>query len=218
MNNFRVLILFLLVSLVSTAGLSQNKKFDKSLKKIDGYYASGELEKASSSLRKLKSSVTSKMGATNAYMPGLLMREARINLTMGILPAFEKSLESALAESRKTFGETSHNYAKDLLQVAGMYNEYGNFRIARDYIGQSREILGKTQEIEEGMKARIALIEAEAMIGQGFATNAIELLNSWENISFSARWTRRPGLKTMRSKLFAYRSRKYLTASTATRS
>jgi CHAT domain-containing protein len=180
MNKIRVLFAILLVALTATPVLSQNKKFDKSLKKIDGYYAAGELEKASSSLKKLKASVSSKMGASNAYMPGLLMREARINLTMGSLPEFEKSMESALAESMKIFGENSNNYAKDLLEVAAMYNEYGNFRIAREYIEKAKVILSKTAEIEEPMKARIALIEAEAMIGQGYANDAIELLNSWE--------------------------------------
>jgi CHAT domain-containing protein len=180
MNKFRVLSLVLLVAFAVTTSFSQNKKFDKSLKKIDDYYAGGELEKANSSLKKLKSSVTSKMGASNPYMPGLLMREARINLTMGTLEEFEKAMQSALTESKLIFGENSNNYATDLLQVAEMYNEYGNFRIARDYVEQSKAIMTKTKEIEESLKARIALIEAEAMIGQGFSTDAIELLNSWE--------------------------------------
>jgi CHAT domain-containing protein len=180
MNNFRVLIVFCLVSFFATTTLAQNKKFDKSLKKIDGYYAAGELEKASSALRKLKSSISSKMGASNPYMPGLLIREARINLTMGSLAEFDKAMQAALKESKQVFGENSNNYAKDLLQVAEMYNEYGNFRIARDYVEQSKAILSKTQDIEESLKGKIALIESEAMIGQGFSTDAIELLNSWE--------------------------------------
>jgi hypothetical protein len=180
MNNFRVLLLIVLVSLTASPVFAQNKKFDKSLKKIDGYYASGELEKASSSLKKLKSSVSSKMGPSNPYMPGLLMREARINLTMGTLPEFDKALESALTESKNTFGETSNSYATSLLQVAEMYNEYGNFRIAREYVEKSRSILSKTAEIDEPTRAKIALIEAEAMIGQGFCNDAIDILNQWE--------------------------------------
>lgn len=180
MNYFRVLCIILLTITFTAPIFSQNKKYDKTLKKIDGYYAAGELEKASSSLRKLKSTVSSKMGTSNPYMPGMLMREARINLTIGALAEFEQSMNAALTASRSAFGENGHNYAKDLLLIAEMYNEYGNFRMARDYVDQAKAILGKTQEIEEAMKARIALIEAEAMIGQGFATNAIDLLNSWE--------------------------------------
>jgi CHAT domain-containing protein len=180
MNNFRVLLCTLFVVLGAINASAQNKKFDKAIKKIDGYYASGELEKAASSLKKLKSSVTSKMGASNTYMPGLYMREARINLTLGELQNFDKLLETALNESRSTFGENSNNYANSLLQVASMYNEYGNFRIAREYIERARGILSKTAEIEEPVKAKIALIEAETMIGQGFYNDAIELLQSWD--------------------------------------
>jgi CHAT domain-containing protein len=185
MNNFRVFLLLIVVSFSAVPAFSQNKKVDKSLKKIDGYYAAGELEKAISALKKLKSSVASKMGASNPYMPGLLVREARINLTMGTLSEFDKALESALKESKTTFGENSDNYANTLLQVAEMYNEYGNFRIAREYVEMSKNILSKTAEINEGQKARIALIEAEAMIGQGFCNDAITLLNSYENYFLS---------------------------------
>jgi CHAT domain-containing protein len=180
MNNLRVLCLIILVSFAAFPTFSQNKKFDKSLKKVDTYYASGQLEKAISSLKKLKSSISSKMGSTNPYMTGLLMREARINLTMGAIPEFEKAMDNALTESKNSFGENSNNYASALLQVAEMYNEYGNYRIARDYVDKSKAILSKTAEIEEPMKARIALVEAEALIGQGFCNDAIDLLNAWD--------------------------------------
>lgn len=178
MNLFRAFLCILLIT--SFSARAQNKKFDKSLKKIDGYYASGEFIKAASALKKLKADVTSKMGPSNTYMPGLLVREARTNLASGILVEFEKQVDDALNETVKTFGETSKSYATALLQVAEMYNDYGNFRIAREYTGKAKGILGKTEEIEENFKAKIGLIEAEAMIGQGFCNDAIELLNSYE--------------------------------------
>ena len=180
MKKFTVTLLILVLCGLVIPSFSQNKKFDKSLKKVDSYYASGELEKANSTLKKLKSSVMSKMGASNPYLPGLFMREARINLTLGILPEFEKSMLRALDQSKQVFGDNSNNYATDLLQVAAMYNEYGNFRVAREYVEQAKNIFGKTQETDEVLKGKIALIEAEALIGQGFATDAIDLLNSWE--------------------------------------
>jgi CHAT domain-containing protein len=180
MNNFRVLLCAILLLAGAFNTIGQNKKFDKSLKKIDGYYAGGELEKAASSLKKLQSSVLSKLGPGNTYMPGLYLREARIKLTMGMLDDFDKVLETVLTESQKTFGENSNSYANTLLEVAELYNEYGNFRIAREYVEKARQLLSKTKEIEEPLKARIALIEAEAMIGQGFCNDAIELLNTWE--------------------------------------
>jgi CHAT domain-containing protein len=178
MKKFRPVFFLLLI--ISLPVVAQNKKIDKSLKKIDKYYAEGNLMKASSGLKSLKSSVAAKMGASNTYMPGLYLREARMNLALGLLSDFDNILARAITESINIFGENSKSYATMLLEVALIYNEYGNFRIAREYVEKSRAVLSKTEEIEEPLRARMALIEAEAMIGQGFCHDALALLNEYE--------------------------------------
>lgn len=183
MIHFRVLLLLLLI--LPFIAASQNKKFDKSLKKIDGYFAAGEFIKASDGIKKLKTAVREKMGPSNTYMPGILLREARINLSMGMLLEFDTQLSNALAETITSFGENSKTYSQALLQVAEMYNEYGNYRIAREYVEKAKIILSKTEEIDENLKAKIALIEAESMIGQGFCNIALELLNTHEKYFFA---------------------------------
>lgn len=185
MSILRAVLCAVFAAALTIPASAQNKKFDKALRKIDGYYSSGELEKAASSLKKLKSSVRSKMGATNTYMPEVAMREARINLTLGLVMDFDKQVEVALTESKNIYGENSNSYAQALLQVAEMYNEYGNFRIARQYIENSKAILTKTSEIEEPFKAKIALIESETLIGQGFSGAAIDILNEWDKYFFT---------------------------------
>lgn len=183
MNHFRVCLYVLL--LLSATTFAQDKKFDKTLRKIDSYYASGDLMKASSTLKKLKPSVVSKLGPNNTYMPGINLREARINLGLGMLSEFDRTLGAALNEAIITFGENSNSYANTLIEVAAMYNEYGNFRIARDYISKAEQILSKTADIEEPMRARLALIKAEAMIGQGFCREAIALLSEFDKYFLS---------------------------------
>lgn len=183
MKPFRVCFYVLLF--ISVTSYAQDKKFDKALRKIDNYYATGSLLKASAALKKLKPSVIAKLGANNTYMPGLNLREARINLGLGMLSDFDKTLTTALDEAIATFGENSNSYANTLIEVAAMYNEYGNFRIARNYIDQAEKILSKTTEIEEPLKAKIALIKAEAMIGQGFCREAITLLSEYDKYFFS---------------------------------
>src|SRR6187549_1865882 len=101
----RIVGLVLLLCVGLQPLFAQNKKFDKSLRKIDSYYASGSFSKASSSLQKLKKSVVSKMGAQNPYMPGLHLREARINLASGMLNDFDDVLKSALTSSMAAFGD-----------------------------------------------------------------------------------------------------------------
>lgn len=175
----------ILLFLCSLTGISQNKKFDKTLRKIDSYYASGNFLKASSSLAKLKSSAVSKLGRTNPYMPGLALREAKIKLAMGMLTDFDATLTSAMNEAASAFGDNSNAYANTLIEVAAMYNEYGNYRIAREYIRKAEDVLGKTADIEKPTKAKLDLIEAEAMIGQGFYRDAIALLTPYEEYYLS---------------------------------
>jgi CHAT domain-containing protein len=180
MKNIRVFLFMLLAFVLSQNTWAQNKKFDKSLRKIDGYYAAGSFEKASSSLKKLKSSVIKKMGQTNPYMPGMHMRQAKLNLALGILVDFDKLLQDAIKSSLDAYGENSTQYALTMLEVAAIYNEYGNFRIAMEYIEKSKVILTRTEQMDEGMGGRVALVEAEALIGQGFANKALEILNDRE--------------------------------------
>ncbi len=180
MKTFRLpLLLLLLISFLQPA-FAQNKKFDKSLKKVDGYIASGKYEKANSGLAKLKKSVTSKMGANNPYMPGIYIREAKLGLALGTLVLFDATLTNALTSSLTVFGENSTTYANTYIDVAELYNEYGNYRISREYVTKSRDLLGRTNQMTDTLKGRLALVEAEAMIGQGYCDEAIDLLNSVE--------------------------------------
>ena len=171
---------FVLLIFAFHPSFSQNKKFDKSLRKLDVYYAEGNFPKASSALEKLRKSIVAKMGQKNTYVPGLYIREARINLASGLLKDFDKTLNDALLSSTTIFGDNSTNYASTLLDVAAIYNEYGNYRIAREYADRASDLLTKTNPLTEVLKARIGLIEAAAMTGQGFSNEAITLLRSME--------------------------------------
>ena len=156
-------------------GLAQNKKLDKALKKADGYYKAGSFSKALKALTKFKSGAL-KISSQNNYLLAYYIREARVNLAIGLVDGFENSLSNALDASKTVYGETSTSYATTLLDVSELYNEYGNFRIARQYADEAEALLRKTDQINEAFTGRIALIKAEAMIGQGFANDAIDLL------------------------------------------
>ncbi|MGC1244345.1 MAG: CHAT domain-containing tetratricopeptide repeat protein [Chryseosolibacter sp.] len=166
-------------------GLAQNKKLDKSLKKADGYYKAGNFSKALKALNKFKGGAL-KISAQNNYVLAFHIREARMNLAIGVIDGLESSLSNALATSKAVYGETSTSYANTLLDISEVYNEYGNFRVAREYAGQAETLLLKTDQLNEVLKGRIALLKAEALIGQGFANEALELLTSVEKY-FTAR-------------------------------
>jgi len=181
---FRIVLLVLLSGIVHP-GLSQNKKLDKSLKKADGYYQSGSFSKALKALEKFRAGAL-KISPQNNYMLDYHIREARINLAIGMVDGFDNSLSNALNTSKAVFGETSTSYATTMLDVADIYNAYGNFRVARDYAEQAQALLQKTDQLSEQLSGRIALVRAEAMIGQGFTNDAIELLAAVEKY-FSGR-------------------------------
>jgi CHAT domain-containing protein/tetratricopeptide (TPR) repeat protein len=175
----RFLLVVLTLALIQPL-FSQNKKFDKSLQKIDARYNSGSFSKASSSLQKLKKSIVAKMGPQNTYMPGIYLREAHLTLALGVLDGFDKALNNALASSLATFGENSASYAGTMIDVAEAYNEYGNYRISREYTTKAKELLTRTSQLNDQLSARIGLVEAEAMTGQGFCNEALALLKSLE--------------------------------------
>ena len=179
MKTIRPLAL-LLLTIIALPSFSQDKKFDKSLKKIDRYYAEGDFKKASANLVSLRKSIAAKLGQKNTYVPGLFIREARINLGAGLLKDFDKILNDALLSSGSIFGDNSTHYASTLIDVAAIYNDYGNYRISREYVDRARDLLTKTNQLTEPLKARIGLVEAEAMTGQGFSNAAIVLLRSME--------------------------------------
>jgi hemerythrin len=158
--------------------LSQNKKLDKSLKKIDGYYATGNFLKALSGLKKFKSGAE-KMGPQSNYMVEYYLREAKFNLAAGVLSSFDLSITNALNASANAFTEESKMYASTLLDAAELYNQYGNFRLSREYVDKSKKIMEKVGATDD-VKARSTLLEAEALIGQGFYNKAIELIQSVE--------------------------------------
>jgi CHAT domain-containing protein len=162
------------------AGFAQ-KKYDKALAKVDALYNFGSYSKANKALQKFKQAVTSKLGQQNNYMPGYYIRDARTSLALGVVGGFDASLQNAITSSLAVFGENSTSYATTLIDVAETYNEYGNYRIAREYLQKAKDVLQKSNQLTDELKGRIALIEAEAMIGQGFAKDALEILKSFDS-------------------------------------
>ena len=181
MKTARALPFLLLIIFLGPSAFGQNKKFDKSLRKIDRYYAEGNFPKANSGLDKLRNSIIAKMGVKNPYMPGLYLREAKIDLASGLLKDFDKTLNDALLSSSAIYGDNSNSYASALVDVAVVYNDFGNYRRSREYVDRARDLLVSTNQLTDLLKARLALVEAEALTGQGFSNDAIALLRSVES-------------------------------------
>ena len=181
MKVIRLIGVLIFALLIGTTAFSQ-KKFDKALAKADKYYNAGNYSKAISALNKFKKSVTAKLGQSNKYMPGYYIREARTNLNAGNLAGFDASLTNAVAASTAINTAATNSHAAILTDVGETYNQYGYFRLSREFLLEALSINQQVQPEDLVLRGRINLELAEALIGQGFSTEAIKLLR--ENQKF----------------------------------
>ncbi|HEU5292760.1 MAG TPA: CHAT domain-containing tetratricopeptide repeat protein [Cyclobacteriaceae bacterium] len=179
MKAIRLIGVLIFALLLGTTAFSQ-KKFDKQLAKADKYYYDGNYSKALSALSKFKKSVVAKLGQSNRYMPGYYIREARTNLNAGILTGFETSLNNAITSSAALNGDATNGHASILTDVAEIYNQYGYYRLSREYLFQALDINEKVKPEDLVLKGRINLELAETLIGQGFSSEALKLLRENE--------------------------------------
>lgn len=173
---FRAFLCLATALLFAHAIVAQNKKFDKSLRKVDAAFAAGYYHKATSSLAKLRAAVVAKMGAQNSYTPGLALRDARFNLASGTLEGFESLVDAALNSSKLAYGDSSVKYAASLIDVADIYNAYGNYRLSGEYLEQARVLLNAHADTDY-QNARRSLVKSATLTGQGFCNEALETLN-----------------------------------------
>jgi CHAT domain-containing protein len=164
-----------------TESISQKMKH---LKKADTYYNGGSYDKAMKSLAKFKKSIPKKGAGT--FLSEYYLREAKFNLALGMLNGFDTSLKNAIASSAEAHGTQSAEHGVTLLDVAEIYNHYGNYRISREYIDEGNALIAGTGSVPEPLALRIVLLKSEAMIEQGFTNEALSLLRNNE-VTFAKR-------------------------------
>lgn len=160
-------------------------KYDKMLKKADALYNEGSFDKASSAYNKLKKKASAKLGNQNKYLAVYFLREARLNLATGQLANFDINVTSALNASTISDGANSIGFANTQIDVAELYNEYGHYRKGRELAESVGKQIVENGLIDDALKAKVALIKAEAMTGQGFCREALMLLDEVDEFFLS---------------------------------
>lgn len=179
MRTSNVWLFFMLICL--PIAIHAQTKYDKTLKKADSYYEQGSFDKAISTLNKLKSKTNSKFGASNKYLPLISLREARVALASGSLINFETQINNTLTHNATINGEKSAAYATALLEIAAMQNDYGNHVKARNLADEVDQLIVNNGLTDENLKAKVSLVRAEALIGQGYCKGALRVLNDVED-------------------------------------
>jgi CHAT domain-containing protein len=167
----RLLLLFLCLPLL---GISQSKN-EKFLKKAEAAYATGSYEKAFKYLEKFRKKVNKKLGTPNQYTPVYYLTYAKYNLASGMVFDFESNLTSAITAVNTATEKTEKSYSL-LIEGAALHNRNGSYLKARTMLEDLKKALDAAGTMKDPLKAYWDVAYAEALAGQGYYNQAIEIL------------------------------------------
>lgn len=179
MKRFSFFALTLILLFSTLVGLSQSK-YEKILRDAETNYEAGNYSKAMSSLAKFKKKAFKKLGQQNVYTPTYYMLLAKYNLASGYIPDFESNLQLAITNSKSIDKENSQAYGVKLVEAAELHNLNGSYRVAREFLTQAQSVLETGGFMKDVVKGQYSLALAEALTGQGYFSEAIQLLNAQE--------------------------------------
>ena len=188
--------LFLLLTLSTEKSVAQTKtakqdkpavsdKNDKAIQATEVIYETGDYKNAQASLDKFKKKTFKKLGQQNAYTATCYLLTAKYNLASGLLLDFESNLQTAISSSIAINQENSLKHGLVLMDAAELYTQNGSFQKAREFLDNAKKILTGGNFMTEAIQARWNVDRAEALAGQGFYNEALQLL--WASKSFYQR-------------------------------
>jgi len=168
--------LFLVLILMASIKSFGQPKYDKMVMTAEASYEAGDYKKAISNLEKFKKKAFKKLGLENAYTPTYYLYLAKYHRASGKIRDFETNVSAAISSSILNNKENSQKHGQLLADVGELYILNGSYRVAIDYLNQSKKILDAGAFMTDAIKARWNVLYAEALIGQGYYNDAISVL------------------------------------------
>ncbi|MEY4930176.1 MAG: hypothetical protein RI909_900, partial [Bacteroidota bacterium] len=150
------------------------------LKAAEVSYELGDYSKAMSALNKFKTKAFKKLGKHNIYTPTYHLLSAKYSLASGYISEFESSLYTAVNTSIAINQENSLEHILILIGGAHLNNLNGSYLDARSYLTNSQKLFQGGAPLTDAIRAEWNVTLAEAMTGQGYYNEAIELLKEQE--------------------------------------
>jgi len=174
--------LYFLISLLvfCYGGSIGQSKYDKMLKAAEASYELGDYSKAISSLEKFKSKAFKKLGKHNVYTPTYYLLSAKYNLASGYISEFESNLYTAVTTSISIHQENSLDHILILIGGAELHNINGSYLDARNYLTNAKKLFEGGAPVTDVIKAQWNMALAEALTGQGFYDEALQILKEYE--------------------------------------
>lgn len=176
----RILFSLLVLTLLSSGEVLSQSKYDKMLKSAEASYELGDYGKAISTLEKFRSKVSKKLGKHNIYTPTYYLLNAKYNLAAGYISEFESNLYTAINSSISINQESSLEHIQILIGGAELHNINGSYLDARSYLANAKKFIDGDARISDVVKAQWSMALAEALTGQGYFNEAIEILKEQE--------------------------------------
>ena len=176
----------LLVFLLANQFMFAQTKYDKTMASIEATYETGDYKKTLASLEKFKKKSFKKLGAQNPYLVRYYLMIAKCDLASGMFNEFETNLKTAINNSLRMNTENSKSHGIVLLEAGQLYTQNGSYRVAKEYLADSKKIFTKGNFFDEDTKARWEVAQAEMLTGQGFYQEASDILLNQSNY-FSGR-------------------------------
>lgn len=149
-----------------------NEKLLKSFKKAEASYTLGDYKSALKNLEKFRKSAASKLGNNNEFTPLYYLSLAKYQLGNGLVNDFQTNATTALRVS----GEGDKFMPEIQITVAGLYSQSGAHLKASEILKGIKTQLTGTRTLDELLAARWEVAYAEALTGQGYYREAINLL------------------------------------------
>lgn len=165
-----------LVFFLTTHFVFAQTKYDKTMAAIEATYETGDYKKTLASLEKFKKKSFKKLGNQNPYLVRYYLMIAKCDLAAGMFSEFETNLKTAISNSITMNTENSKSHGMVLLEAGQLYTQNGSYRVAKQYLADAKNIFSKGNFFDEDTKARWSVAQAEALTGQGFFTEANQLL------------------------------------------
>jgi CHAT domain-containing protein len=165
-----LIIGFIAIAPLTLSAQNWNKYYDKS----DAAYVPGDYAKASKFIEKAIKKSTKKLGAENAVLANALMRQARIDIALGVYVGVPEKIARSLEMAEKVSPDDKSSLAYLYKDATSIHIEYGNYVLAEEALGQAKELFA-TGDITDEIVSQLTLLEAQILAGKGYSTKSIAL-------------------------------------------
>ncbi|MGB3468466.1 MAG: tetratricopeptide repeat protein, partial [Cyclobacteriaceae bacterium] len=151
--------------------------YQKTLDKIDLLIEKGDYKKAEKQIDKLILKIEKKSGPSNKGKAKALVKDANNKIGLGLLKDVESTIEEAITMARAIPDFPKDDLAALLQEATETMILFGNYLKAKDYLEQTRTAYSNANLTDENKTALLETLEARILTGQGYYSEAVELIN-----------------------------------------